>query len=156
MNNPFDELLHRYRGLLFTLCSRFKHRGLEVDDLMQEASIALWRDRERLLGLGTGVQQAALVWRIARNAAIDALRRTDETDPLPEGYDQMDDDRTLLRELHEQIGTLSEPDRTIVRMQLEGYSYEEIGNHLGMTEKNVSVRLVRAREKLREKMTGEK
>lgn len=156
MNNPFDELLHRYRGLLFTLCSRFKHRGLEVDDLMQEASIALWRDRERLLGLGTGVQQAALVWRIARNAAIDALRRTDETDSLPEGYDQMDDDRTLLRELHEQIGTLSEPDRTIVRMQLEGYSYEEIGNHLGMTEKNVSVRLVRAREKLREKMTGEK
>jgi RNA polymerase sigma-70 factor (ECF subfamily) len=156
MNNPFDELLHRYRGLLFTLCSRFKHRGLEVDDLMQEASIALWRDRERLLGLGTGVQQAALVWRIARNAAIDALRRTDETDSLPEGYDQMDDDRTLLRELHEQIGTLSEPDRTIVRMQLEGYSYEEIGNQLGMTEKNVSVRLVRAREKLREKMTGEK
>lgn len=156
MNNPFDELLHRYRGLLFTLCSRFKHRGLEVDDLMQEASIALWRDRERLLGLGTGVQQAALVWRIARNAAIDALRRTDETDSLPEGYDQMDDDRSLLRELHEQIGTLSEPDRTIVRMQLEGYSYEEIGNHLGMTEKNVSVRLVRAREKLREKMTGEK
>ena len=156
MNNPFDELLHRYRGLLFTLCSRFKHRGLEVDDLMQEASIALWRDRERLLGLGTGVQQAALVWRIARNAAIDALRRTDETDSLPEGYDQMDDDRTLLRELHEQIGTLSEPDRTIVRMQLEGYSYEEIGNQLGMTEKNVSVRLVRAREKLREKMTGER
>lgn len=156
MNNPFDELLHRYRGLLFTLCSRFKHRGLEVDDLMQEASIALWRDRERLLGLGTGVQQAALVWRIARNAAIDALRRTDETDSLPEGYDQMDDDRSLLRELHEQIGTLSEPDRTIVRMQLEGYSYEEIGNQLGMTEKNVSVRLVRAREKLREKMTGEK
>ena len=156
MNNPFDELLHRYRGLLFTLCSRFKHRGLEVDDLMQEASIALWRDRERLLGLGTGVQQAALVWRIARNAAIDALRRTDETDSLPEGYDQMDDDRTLLRELHEQIGTLGEPDRTIVRMQLEGYSYEEIGNQLGMTEKNVSVRLVRAREKLREKMTGER
>lgn len=156
MNNPFDELLHRYRGLLFTLCSRFKHRGLEVDDLMQEASIALWRDHERLLGLGTGVQQAALVWRIARNAAIDALRRTDETDSLPEGYDQMDDDRTLLRELHEQIGTLSEPDRTIVRMQLEGYSYEEIGNQLGMTEKNVSVRLVRAREKLREKMTGER
>ena len=156
MNNPFDELLHRYRGLLFTLCSRFKHRGLEVDDLMQEASIALWRDRERLLGLGTGVQQAALVWRIARNAAIDALRRTDETDSLPEGYDQMDDDRSLLRELHEQIGTLSEPDRTIVCMQLEGYSYEEIGNQLGMTEKNVSVRLVRAREKLREKMTGEK
>lgn len=150
--DPFDELLHRYRGLLFTLCSRFRHRGLEVDDLMQEASIALWRDHERLIGLGAGVQQAALVWRIARNAAIDALRRTDETDSLPEGYDQQDEDRSLLQELHEQIDTLGEPDRTIVRLQLEGYSYEEIGQKVEMTEKNVSVRLVRAKEKLREKM----
>lgn len=38
--DTFDELLHRYRGLLFTLCSRYKHRGLEVSDLIQEATIA--------------------------------------------------------------------------------------------------------------------
>lgn len=121
---------------------------------MQEASIALWRDHERLLALGAGIPQAALVWRIARNAAIDALRRTDETDQLPEGFDQTAEDRSLLHELHEQIGHLGEPDSTIVRMQLEGYSYEEIGNSLGMTEKNVSVRLVRAKDRLRAAMVN--
>lgn len=152
--DPFEELLHRYRGLLFTLCSHFKHRGLDTEDLMQEASIALWRDRERLLALGAGVPQAALVWRIARNAAIDALRRTDETDHLPEGFDQTAEDRSLLHELHEQISHLGEPDSSIVRMQLEGYSYEEIGNSLGMTEKNVSVRLVRAKDRLRAAMVN--
>lgn len=112
----------------------------------------MWRDRERLLALGVGVQQAALVWRIARNAAIDALRRTDETDALPEGYDQSSEDRSLLDELHERIEQLDEPDRTIVQMQLSGYSYEEIGNQLEMTEKNVSVRLVRIKEKLKKTM----
>ncbi len=152
--DPFDELLHRYRGLIFTLCSRFKHRGLEVDDLIQEASIALWRNREKLFSLGS-VQQAALTWKIARNAVIDALRRVEETDVLPEGHDIADDDRSLLHELHEQIGRLEEPDRSIVRMQLEGYSYEEIGNQLEMTEKNVSVRLVRAKEKLRKAMIND-
>lgn len=152
--DPFDELLHRYRGLIFTLCSRFKHRGLEVDDLIQEASIALWRNREKLFSLGS-VQQAALTWKIARNAVIDALRRVEETDVLPEGHDIADDDRSLLHELHEQIGRLEEPDRSIVRMQLEGYSYEEIGNLLEMTEKNVSVRLVRAKEKLRKAMIND-
>ncbi|MBQ2498223.1 MAG: sigma-70 family RNA polymerase sigma factor [Prevotella sp.] len=146
--DPFDELLHRYRGLLFTLCSRFKHRGLEVDDLIQEASIALWRNREKLFSLGS-VQQAALTWKIARNAVIDALRRVEETDVLPEGHDIADDDRSLLHELREQIALLDEPDRSIVRLQLEGYSYEEIGQRLEMTEKNVSVRLVRVKEKLR-------
>jgi DNA-directed RNA polymerase specialized sigma24 family protein len=39
-------------------------------------------------------------------------------------------------------------------MQLEGYSYEEIGNALGMTEKNVSVRLVRAKERLKRRMVN--
>jgi RNA polymerase sigma factor (sigma-70 family) len=39
-------------------------------------------------------------------------------------------------------------------LQLEGYSYEEIGKRLDMTEKNVSVRLVRAKEKLKKMMVG--
>ena len=149
--DPFDELLHRYRGLLFTLCSRFRHRGLDVDDLIQEATIALWRNRERLLALGS-VQQAALTWKIARNAVIDTLRRTGETEELPEGYDERDEDRSLMNELREQISHLEEHDRSIVTLQLEGYSYEEIGNQLGLSEKNVSVRLVRAKEKLRTAM----
>ncbi len=147
--DPFEEYLHRYRGMLFTLCRRFKHGGLDVDDLVQESTVALWRARERLLPLGPGVQQAALTWRIARNAVIDALRAHREYDALPEGYEQKAEDRSLLDELHERIGQLGEPDRSIVRMQLEGYSYEEIGQRLELSEKNVSVRLVRARERLR-------
>ena len=151
--NPFEELLQHYQGLLYTLCSYFRHRGVETKDLIQEATIALWRNHERLLAL-TGVQQAALTWKIARNAVIDFLRRTKEMDELPENYDEKTEDRGLIQELHEQIALLEEPDRTIVRLQLEGYSYEEIGTQLGMTEKNVSVRLVRVKERLRQKMRG--
>ena len=148
--DPFETLLHRYRGLLFTLCQRHANRSVEVDDLLQEAAIALWRARERVLPLPS-VQQAALVWKIARNAVIDTLRRTPLTDSLPDDYDTVEDDKTFINELHEQIALLDEPDRTIVRMQLEGYNYEEIGEAVNMTEKNVSVRLVRIKDKLRKK-----
>ena len=150
--DPFDELLHRYRGLLFTLCSRFRHRGLDTDDLIQEAAISLWRARERLLAL-SGPAQAALTWKVARNAVIDALRRIEDSVALPENYDEREEDNTLVDELHEVISHLDEPDRTIVTMKLEGYSYKEISSQLGMTEKNVSVRLVRVKDKLREEMT---
>lgn len=150
--DPFETLLHRYRGLLFTLCQRHANRSVEVDDLLQEAAIALWRAREKVLPLPS-VQQAALVWKIARNAVIDNLRRTPLTDSLPDDYDTVEDDKTFINELHEQIALLNEPDRTIVRMQLEGYNYEEIGEAVNMTEKNVSVRLVRIKDKLRKKMT---
>jgi len=146
--DPFEELLHRYKRMLFSLCSWFRHSGLDTEDLIQEATIALWSNRERLLSLG-GVQQAALTWKVARNAVIDTLRRFKETEALPEYFDKADEDRSLMRELYEQIERLAEPDRSIVRLQLEGYSYEEIGRKLEMTEKNVSVRLVRAKDKLR-------
>lgn len=138
--------------MLFSLCRRFRHRGLDTDDLIQEATIALWRERGRLLALG-GVQQAAMTWKIARNAVIDALRRTEETEALPKGHDSAAEDRTLIEQLHERIALLPEPDRTIVRLQLEGYSYEEIGAKVGMTGKNVSVRLVRIKEKIRKEWT---
>lgn len=149
--DSFEELLHRYRGMLFTLCSRFRHRGLDAEDLIQEATIALWRNRERLTALGS-VQQAALTWKIARNAVIDALRHIEDTEAIPEYHDEADEDRSMVQALHEHISQLDEPDRSIVRMQLEGYSYEEIAARLGMTEKNVSVRLVRTREKLKKMM----
>ena len=144
-------MLHRHRGLLFSLCRHYSRRGLEIDDLLQEATLALWRDRERLLSL-SAVPQAALIWKIGRNKIIDCLRREKETETLPEDYEMVDEDRSLLRELHERIALLDEPDRTIVRLQLEGYNYVEIGDRVGMTEKNVSVRLVRIKEKLRKSM----
>ena len=144
-------MLHRHRGLLFSLSRHFSRRGLEIDDLLQEATVALWRDRERLLSLPV-LQQTALIWKIGRNAIIDCLRRVKETEALPEDYEEVDEDRSLLRELHERIAQLDEPDRSIVRMQLEGYNYKEIGEQIGITEKNVSVRLVRIKEKLRKSM----
>ena len=144
-------MLHRHRGLLFSLCRHYSRRGLEVDDLLQEITVALWRDHERLLSL-SAVPQTALIWKIGLNKIIDCLRREKETETLPEGYEMVDEDRTLLRELHERIALLDEPDRTIVRLQLEGYNYQEIGDQVGISEKNVSVRLVRIKEKLRKSM----
>lgn len=132
LQDPFEAMLRRYRGLLFSLCRHYSRRGLEADDLLQEATLALWRDRERLLSLPT-VQQAALTWKIGRNAMIDCLRRLKETEELPENYETADDDRSLLRELHERIALLDEPDRSIVRLQLEGYNYEKIAQQVGMT-----------------------
>ena len=70
--------------------------------MLQEATVALWRDRERLLSL-SAVPQAALIWKIGRNAVIDCLRRVKETEALPESYEVVDEDRTLLRELHELV-----------------------------------------------------
>lgn len=147
---PFEHILHRHRGLVYSVCLRYSRRGVSADDLVQEVSLVLWQRREQLLALGAVPLQAAWIWRVARSTCIDILRRTPETSPLPKGYDPPADDPALSQHLHHLIELLAEPDRTIVRMHTEGYNYEEIAQQTGLTANNISVRLVRIKEKLRQ------
>ena len=123
--------------------------GVEVSDLMQEVSLALWKNREHFLSLGQSPRQAAWVWKVARNAAIDYRRSHRVEEAMPAGIDLPTEDRSLVDALYEQIRLLDEPDKSIVTLQLQGYSYNEIAERLKISEKNVSVRLVRIKEKLK-------
>jgi RNA polymerase sigma-70 factor (ECF subfamily) len=51
--------------------------------------------------------------------------------------------------LHQRISRLRPFDRAIVLLWLEDLSYEEIGQIVGISEKNVSVRLFRIKEQLK-------
>ena len=52
--------------------------------------------------------------------------------------------------LRRRIGTLRPFDRAIVLLWLENLSYEEIGAIVGITAKNVGVRLYRIKEQLKQ------
>ena len=69
-------------------------------------------------------------------------------------FEDSDDDTRQIRVLRERISRLGYFDRAIVLLWLENMSYEEIGDIVGVSAKNISVRLVRIREKLR-KMSNE-
>ena len=145
----------RYRGLLFSVCRRYSGDGLEVDDLLQEATLALWNLREQLFSITLAPRQAAWIWRVARSTCIDLRRKRSNTPtPLPDDYDAPAEDTSLHDTLHELIAQLPEPDRTIVTMHLEGYEYKEIGRKTGMTKNHVGIRLMRIKEKLREQMNN--
>ena len=61
---------------------------------------------------------------------------------------QMEHDRDI-RMLYDRINQLGPFDRAIVLLWLENMSYEEIGAVIGISAKNVSVRLVRITEELK-------
>ena len=60
-----------------------------------------------------------------------------------------DDDSGQVALLHDRIMKLRPFDRAIVLLWLENMSYEEIGAVVGITAKNVSVRLYRIKEQLK-------
>ena len=75
-----------------------------------------------------------------------------ETVPLSVDIDLFNDDDSdskQIRMLYDRINQLGPFDRAIVLLWLENMSYEEIGAVIGISAKNVSVRLVRIKEELK-------
>lgn len=69
-------------------------------------------------------------------------------------FDDSDDDTKQVQMLRNRINKLGHFDRAIVLLWLENLSYDEIGSIVGISAKNVSVRLVRIKDQLK-KMSNE-
>lgn len=52
------------------------------------------------------------------------------------------------KRLYKRINALGLADRSVILLWLEGLSYDEIGAILGISAKNVSIKLVRIKEQL--------
>jgi RNA polymerase sigma-70 factor (ECF subfamily) len=64
-------------------------------------------------------------------------------------FEDRDEDTRQVKMLYNRISRLGFFDRAIVLLWLENLSYEEIAAIVGISVKNVSVRLVRIREQLK-------
>ena len=94
------------------------------------------------------------VYRVSLNTCISAGRRRKRNRTLPltmdiDPFDENDADNRQTALLHRRISRLQPFDRAIVLLWLENLSYEEIGQIVGISTKNVSVRLVRIKEQLK-------
>ena len=64
-------------------------------------------------------------------------------------YEDNDSDTLQVKQLYKRINKLGFFDRAIILLWLEGIPYDEIGEIVGISAKNVSVKLVRIREQLK-------
>ena len=82
---------------------------------------------------------------LARKKKIGTLPLTLDLDL----FDESDSENRQINLLHERITRLQPFDRAIVLLWLENLSYDEIGKIVGISTKNVSVRLIRIKEQLK-------
>lgn len=148
----FEQMIRQHRGTIYTVCYMFSADKDEVADLFQEILINLWK------GSGTFRGESALnswIWKVSLNTCISydrSRKRGLRTVPLSLDIDLFEDTDEGARQaalLRGRIARLGLFDRAIVLLWLENLSYEEIGEIVGITAKNVSVRLVRIKEQLK-------
>lgn len=122
----------------------------EVNDLFQEILLNLWRG----FGAFEGKSDVRTwFYRVALNTCISIDRKKKRaTLPLKMDvnlYEDNDADTRQVKMLYDRISRLGPFDRAIILLWLDNIPYDEIGEIVGISAKNVSVRLTRIKEELR-------
>ena len=130
----------------------FSNNPEEVADLFQEILINLWKGFPQFRG-DSNVR--TWIYRVSLNTCISSERKKSrKVDTLPltmdiDLFSDSDEDTKQVQMLRDRINRLGPFDRAIVLLWLENLSYDEIGAIVGISAKNVSVRLVRIKEQLK-------
>lgn len=157
LEKDFANIVRKHKSTIYTVCYMFSQDNDEVEDLFQETLINLWKGFAQFRGDSS---PATWIWKVSLNTCISfdrKKRRRGESVPLSMSINLFEDDDKDSRQiemLRKRINQLGPFDRAIVLLWLENLSYEEIGEIVGITAKNVSVRLVRIREQLKKMSTS--
>ena len=140
-------------GIIYKICKLYAERK-DQEDLKHEIIFQLWKSYPTYRG---DSKFQSWMYRVALNTAMLGLRArkmkytglTDQELKTSEDPFEKQDEEARVKLLYRQISKLKDLDKTIIFLYLEQCSYEEIAEITGISTKNVSVRLVRIREKLR-------
>ena len=159
----FVTLVDRHRRLLLKVCWMYAAATHDRDDLLQEIVAELWSsfhryDRQRKF--------STWMYRVALNVAIDFQRRvrrrnhydtelSEQDGWLPSDLTARHEETEQLIQLRRTLSEHNDADRALLLLHLEGNSYREIGEILGISESNVGTRLNRIKDGLRKSLRSE-
>ena len=154
-HSAYTSLLMRHRDMLWRLClSRAKGDGDRSQDLLQEITIALWENYDKLRPDSSPGQERAWVRWQARSVFYQVERRR-RIMTVPIDYnlhsDSVADEEAQQRKetLDNLLATLSPDEQRMMRLYLDGYQGDEIGEEMGISRNTVYQRMRRAVQKMR-------
>ena len=160
----FKEWLGEHQGLIFKVVRAYAATPEDQDDLFQEILLQLWSSIPRFRG---EARVSTWIYRVALNTALvwkrGEKKRRQRRTPLidisqvpetREGHRISAEDRQIVDRLYKAIRGLPKVDTSLVLMYLDGLSYSQMADILGISESNVGVKLNRARKRLAELLNG--
>ncbi len=149
----FQLWLAKHRGLFLKVVRSFSRDATDQEDLFQEISLQVWNS---VASYNDQVAETTWIYRVSLYSAI-AWSRKEKTrnqkrqelvapEQLVEPSSESMDPR--VEWLYEQISKLDPVDRSLALLLLDGFSYREMGETVGMSVNNVGVRISRIKSKL--------
>ncbi len=146
----FDRLVYEHQGLIWKVCRTYCANEEDQRDLFQDILVKLWKGKETFQHKS---KISTWLYRISLNQAIDRSRRrrpaAEELRETADAGDRSDHDRYDIEALYLAIDKLAPLEKAMILLYLEQLPYRDIAEVIGISEKNVSVKLVRIKEKLK-------
>jgi RNA polymerase sigma-70 factor (ECF subfamily) len=158
--SQFRRWLEEHAGLFFKVVRSYTAGPPDSDDLLQEILLQVWMSLPGFRG-----QSKATTWlyRVALNTALAWKRKEtkhrDRSCKLQLALEVAGDDaspaesqanREAVERLYQAVRALAPADRALVLLYLDGISYAEMAEVIGISESNVGVRLNRVKKSLAE------
>ena len=166
VNDPMQSkemitLIYRYTRMIKIKAAKMSSFDIEREDLQQEGYIALLdavKTFDPMKGSFYSFASACIDNRM-KNAAAKARGKLEKADDYD--FEQIIDDRSSIDdhvivkeydiELKNKLSKLlTEKEHNVLKLYLEGYSYKQIAEKLGVSVKSVDNSLLRARNKLKD------
>lgn len=153
------ELIEKHKGIIFKVTRSYCRNEFDRDDLTQEILAQIWRS------IGTyndAFKITTWMYRLALNVAISFYRKDRsvrykfmevEESLISYNMDEETENNESIIQLYDFINELNDIDKAVLLMYLEGESQSEIATNLSITTSNVSTKIGRIKEKLRQKNT---
>ena len=150
----FERLIVENQQMIHKICNIYGSNEADKEDLFQEITLQLWRSFK---SFKVKSKFSTWLYRVALNTAISQKRkqnRSPESTSLSDREFQLSGSSTQesneedLKQLRWAIRQLKSVDRAIIFLYLEEKSYQEIADIIGITAKNVGVKIVRIKAKL--------
>ena len=160
----FRRWLDEHLGLMLKVVRGCATAPLDQDDLLQDILLQIWSSIPAFRG---EARETTWIYRVAFNTAL-AWRRGErrrregheiflKLDTSPQTQPSHVDsapDREIVEQLYAAIRQLPKVDASLALMHLDGLSYQEMADVLGISENYVGVKLNRIRKQLAEQLKG--
>ncbi|MGD0823909.1 MAG: RNA polymerase sigma factor [Terriglobales bacterium] len=159
LQEKFQTLVDEHKKILYKVCYSYCRNRDDREDLAQEIIVQLWRSFASFDGR---CRFSTWMYRIALNVAISFYRREStrtrhvlsDDEKVLNAIDETENRSAEVQALYEFIDGLEPLNKALILLYLDGNSYSEIADVVGITETNVATKISRLKQTMREEFRG--
>ena len=158
-NTIFGKWIEAHKAILFKVARAYGSTHSDREDLFQEIALQVWHSVDAFRG---DCAVTTWIYRVALNTALTWSRREGKHDRGRQDFEASTALLTApaahdprLEWIYQRIAELDEVNRSLALLMLDGFSYRDMSQILGLSESNVGVKINRIKAALAAQLAKE-